>query len=130
MSAPREEYQQDGECSCPAKHTETGSEEERHEWYVEEILGALADARARNPAMGPNWDAAADAAIAVADKEIAALPVYAYDGPDLSSLEAENARLRAVIERVRAAAKKARRSGNMYDMEDVISVALEGGSSD
>jgi hypothetical protein len=55
-----------------------------------------------------------------------------YEGPDQDCpahgdpllFADENDRLRATIERVRAAAQKAKDSNNAWDLEDLVSVAL------
>jgi C4-dicarboxylate-specific signal transduction histidine kinase len=46
---------------------------------------------------------------------------------EIARLRAELADAMATIEQVRAAARKARDSNNAWDLEDLISAALEGG---
>jgi hypothetical protein len=84
---------------CPVNH----AAEERRERYVDAILAALA----RDTSRGPNWHAAADAAIAKADQERE--KDVAQWGADLEAADTKIASLRAELKGAYAVAAHLRK---------------------
>lgn len=93
--------------------------DERRERYAAAIQRAVTDGIELNHTL-PEVLVAADAAMSVADAELERASTTA------DSLARALAKNQMRVERVRAAARKAKDSGNVWDMEDLISAALDG----
>ncbi|MFD9205949.1 hypothetical protein ACFVZM_06675 [Streptomyces sioyaensis] len=127
--------------------------DERRERYAAAIQRAATGGYELSSILPEVYDAT-DAAMAVADEELDGAHRALAEERDVAvRVEAENVRLRAelaatvkakqenderfqlrpveaedAIERVRAAARKAKDSGNVWDLDDLISAALDGTS--
>ncbi|MCR8576430.1 hypothetical protein [Streptomyces sp. Isolate_219] len=132
--------------------------DERRERYAGSIAGYMGHVGEIDGPIPQCYRHTADAAMAVADEELvhAVRAGSVVQAEQITRLREENASLRsalerekawrtdmqrsargqhqraenyaATIERVRAAARKAKDSGNVWDLEDLISSALDGTS--